>query len=133
MSCLQVQRKFGDSCSRRFGDFLSADFDGVMFHISNPDGDKTKLRVRPSICMCVLERKLEPLKDGRRQIEPEPAIIVQCIFHTAVKPMFDSICRCYNIIPPALILETPRGWMCRKIYHYMEFTATTTIFSMHVQ
>ena len=25
--------------------FFSADFDGVQFHISNPDGDKSKLKV----------------------------------------------------------------------------------------
>jgi len=25
---------------------LTADFDGVLYHISNPNGDKTKVRVR---------------------------------------------------------------------------------------
>jgi actin related protein 2/3 complex subunit 2 len=30
-------------------DIVVADFDGVMFHISSPDGDKTKLRLSASV------------------------------------------------------------------------------------
>ncbi len=30
-------------------DITVADFDGVMFHISNPDGDKGKIRVSASL------------------------------------------------------------------------------------
>jgi len=30
---------------------LIVDFDGVLYHISNPDGDKTKVRVRSSLIL----------------------------------------------------------------------------------
>ena len=30
-------------------DITVADFDGVMFHISNPDGDKGKIRISASL------------------------------------------------------------------------------------
>ena len=31
---------------------VSVDFDGILFHISNPDGDKGRIRVRVCLCVC---------------------------------------------------------------------------------
>jgi len=36
---------------------MIVDFDGVLYHISNPDGDKTKIRV----CISIDFDKLKPL------------------------------------------------------------------------
>jgi len=38
---------------------IVADFDGVLFHISNPDGDKSKVRVSSSqLCTILKEIKI---------------------------------------------------------------------------
>ena len=34
-------------------DVTLADFDGVLFHISNPNGDKTKVRVSVTLLQCM--------------------------------------------------------------------------------
>ena len=34
---------------------IVADFDGVLFHISNPDGDKSKVRVSSSLLCTILK------------------------------------------------------------------------------
>jgi len=48
-------------------DTLIVDFDGVLYHISNPNGDKTKIRVCSSVAfLCFLiETCIHRILDGR--------------------------------------------------------------------